>query len=188
VRRRFDIGKVLASWGNADVVESFGGGLFAEVLVRAEDVDDDETVEAGLRLLEGVLEAVPERDWELDVDGREVSEPLLAVEAMNVRETGPTVPLAPRADPGDGQLEVVRIRPSDREPLLDYIAARLRGESPEAPPLPSVRGSRLTARPPTDCPLRVDDKLWPDEPQAWDAEPVVASMGERAVNVLIPAE
>jgi hypothetical protein len=80
----------------------------------------DDKLELGLRLLEDVLQSSPALEWELEIDGIEVSESLLGVEAMNIRETGPNVPLAPEADPGDGQLDVVRIRSADRGPLLAY--------------------------------------------------------------------
>jgi diacylglycerol kinase (ATP) len=187
LRRRFDIGEASAAWGTAAVVESLGGGVFADVLARAEEIDDDDSgVELGLRLLEDVVRAAPELDWGLEVDGRDVSEPLLAVEAMNVRETGPNVLLAPDADPGDRRFDVVRVRPSDRSPLLDYVSARLRGESPEVLQLPTLRGTQVAIQPPAGSPLRVDDQLWPSEPAQQNGEGVATTAGRTAVNVLLP--
>jgi diacylglycerol kinase family enzyme len=185
-RFRYDVGVAAAAWGNAYVVESFGGGLFAEMLSRAEEVDgEDDKLDLGLRLMEEVLQSFPALEWELTVDGIERSGAFLAVEAMNIRETGPNVPLAPQADPGDGRLDVVEIRPEDRGPLLAYIGSRLRGERTQGPPLTVLRGRRLEARPPVNCPLRVDDQRLPAEAHARDS--VVATTGTTAVTVVLPS-
>jgi diacylglycerol kinase family enzyme len=54
-RRWFDVGSLSSAGGAASFVESAGGGVFAEMLVRAESVDADPGGEAklelGLRLL-----------------------------------------------------------------------------------------------------------------------------------------
>jgi diacylglycerol kinase family enzyme len=80
-----------------------------------------------------------------------VSEELLGLEAMNVRELGPNLPLAPDADPGDGLLDVVLVRSHDRDALAAYVAARLRGEHLPSPAL-GVRHA-------TACDSRNDD-VW----------------------------
>jgi diacylglycerol kinase (ATP) len=190
VRLPYHLGEASAPWGQTYVVESFGAGLFAEVLRRADDDVEGagDKLELGLQVLGEVLEESPVFECELDVDGNGASGELLAAEAMNIRETGPNVPLARGADPADGLLDVVLIRPEDRAPLLDYIHARLRGEQPEAPQLTVLRGSRVTVNAPPDCPLRVDDELWPADPSARTADPVEVTMGAVAVNVVVPAE
>jgi diacylglycerol kinase (ATP) len=87
----------------ASFVESTGGGIFAEVLARAKRTRGDpgaqDKVELGLRLLREVVKEAPSCRWELELDGVDLSGDLLAIEAMNVRETGPNVLLAPDADP-----------------------------------------------------------------------------------------
>jgi diacylglycerol kinase family enzyme len=87
-------------------VETVGGGLFAELLARAEERDEDpggeEDVVRGLQMLRRIVTDAKAFRWAINVDGDELSRDLLAVEVMNVAETGPNVPLSPRAEPRDG--------------------------------------------------------------------------------------
>jgi diacylglycerol kinase (ATP) len=187
-RMRYDLGEATAPWGISRFVESVGGGVFADVIARAAEADTEEgdKVEIGLRLLADVVRDAPARDWELEVDGVDVSGSYLAVEAMNIGLTGPNVPLAPEADPGDGKLDVVRIRPDDRAALLAYVEARLRGERPEARPLSVLLGSRISMQPPAGCLLRADDELWPEEGSPSGGDRVLVETGELAVSLLLP--
>jgi diacylglycerol kinase (ATP) len=189
-RRRYDLVEASAPWGRTLLVESFGGGLFADVLARAEEVDtnDADKVEVGLQVLEGVLLDLPALDWEVEVDGIDASGSYLAVETMNIGQTGANIPLAPQADPGDGRLDLVQIRPEDRVPLLDYVRARLRGEGPEAPPLRVLLGSRVSLRPPVGCRLRVDDELWPEDGAVPGGDRLTVATGNLAVRLLVPAQ
>jgi diacylglycerol kinase (ATP) len=100
-RRPYDIWGVEPALVQPRFVESMGGGIFADVLVRAKSIDDDsiDKVELGLRLLGDAIEAAREQPWELTLDGAEVTERLLALEVMNIRELGPNIPVAPAADP-----------------------------------------------------------------------------------------
>jgi diacylglycerol kinase family enzyme len=187
-RRRFEVGEAAAPWGTTPFVESFGGGLFAEVLLRAEDVEQQsDKVDLGLRLVEDSLRDLPALEWELEADGVDASGAYLAIEAMNIRETGPNIPLAPDADPGDGVLDVALIRPEDRKPLLGYIQSRLGGGRQEPPRFDVVRAGRLNARPPAGCALRVDDELWPDDgASVWRTAEVLVRTGDLAVDVIVP--
>lgn len=156
-RRPYDLGRVELPDGVTAFVESTGGGLFAEVLARAKRVDKEgrDKVELGLELLRELVEEEPSRHWELELDGIDVSGDLIAVEAMNVRETGPNVLLAPDADPGDGLLDFVLVRDDDRAALVAYIDARLASRPIGTPRLSTRRGRRLVLRPPEECALRV---------------------------------
>jgi diacylglycerol kinase family enzyme len=165
--RRFDLWSVRSTWGSSCCIEAAGGGLFADVLARAEEIPDDPTgdakVELGLRLLSDVLARVPTLEWKLEIDGARRNEALLGLEAMNVREIGSNLPLAPEADSGDGLLDLVFVRPEDRGTIEEYLDARLEGASPPSPPLERVRGSHLVLEPPRVSRLHVDDLL-----PAWD--------------------
>jgi diacylglycerol kinase (ATP) len=190
-RRPYDLGRLESSSGQERFVESIGAGIFAEVLARAkrrdDDVDGDEKVELGLRLLRGVVEEAPARRFEVVLDGVDVSADLLAIEAMNVRETGPNVPLAPNADPGDGLLDLVVIGEADREELVAYLDARLEERSQDAPRLDVRRGQRLSLRPPEDCPLRVDDEVLAEDARREGIEAASATADASRLFVLVPA-
>jgi diacylglycerol kinase (ATP) len=185
-RRPYDLGRVELPGGVAVFVESTGGGIFAEVLARAkrarDDRDERDKVDLGLRLLREVAEEAPSLRWELELDGVDVSTDLVAIEAMNVRETGPNVLLAPDADPSDGQLDFVFVKDEDRSAFLAYVDARLRNRPIGTPRLPARRGQELVLRPPDECALRVDDELLTRDPAR-----ARASVDPGRVIVFVPA-
>jgi diacylglycerol kinase (ATP) len=158
-----DLGRLTSAAGNELFVESAGGGVFGEVLVRAEADDQkrqgEEKIEFGLRALaEIVREAEPFR-WGIRADGTDRSAELLGVAAMNVRELGPNAPVAPDADPGDGLLELTLIAPSQRSDFLEYLEARLAGRAAELPRFDVSRARLIELEPPQGVPLHVDDEL-----------------------------
>jgi diacylglycerol kinase (ATP) len=191
--RRFDVCEARAEWGSTLFVESVGGGLFGEVLRRAEgveetdavDVDGDEKVELGVELLREVVEGLEPQRWEIEVDGEDASGDLLAVEVMNIDQLGPNLPLAPDADPGDGFLDLVCIHEQDRAGLLGYLSARLRNLEPDPPELLCRRGRRIALVPPTPVVLHTDDRFWPDPPEGRVAGTAVAQCAHE-LSVLVP--
>jgi diacylglycerol kinase (ATP) len=185
--RPFDVGAVRAGSAATRFVETMGGGVFADVLARADQIDADPDgeakVEFGLRLLREAIEEAPPLPWEIAAGEADLGGEFIAVEAMNTRETGPNVLLAPEADPGDGRLDLVRIRAADRVTLAAYVDARLAGR-PAAPlELPAKPVAQLRVRPPRTCQLRVDDELWAREDEAGDGALVMAC---DRLDVLVP--
>lgn len=187
--RPYDLGRVELSGGVTAFVESTGGGIFAHVLARAERVDKQgrDKVEHGLRLLRETVEDEPARPWKLELDGHELSGDLLAVEAMNVRETGPNVLLAPDADPGDGLLDLVLVRAEDRPALVAYLEGRIENRPTPMPRLPTQRGRELVMRPPEGGALRVDDELLAENPEHEDIDAARAGIDPARLTVLVPA-
>jgi diacylglycerol kinase family enzyme len=191
-RRRFDVAYATAPWGEDLFVESMGGGIFGDVLTRAENVDagrkpdGEEKVDLGLELLRDAVESARPRHWEVTVDGSDLSGEFLAVEVTNIRELGPNLPIAPGADAGDGLLDVVLVGAEDRPLLASYLDERLRDLEPPAPRLPVRTGARVVLRPPDDCPLHVDDELWPQDPDARGDATAVATVGT-VLTLLVPS-
>jgi diacylglycerol kinase (ATP) len=191
--RRFDVGEGSARWGRADFVESLGGGLVGRVLDRAEriedvdgvDVEGEEKVDFGLELLRDAVDGMSARRWHVEIDGEDLSGEYLAVEAMNIGEIGPNLPLAPAADPGDGLLDIVLVGPDDRASLVDYLSERLRELDPDPPPLDARRGERIVIGPPGDVRLHLDDRLWPEESEGRLPGEVVVTV-TRSFPVLVP--
>jgi diacylglycerol kinase (ATP) len=175
----FDVCEVGEPWQR--FVESAGGGLLAELFARADEESGDK-VEHGLEVLRNVLAEAPVAHWDLDLDGTNVSRELLGVAAMNVREIGPEIMLAPAANPCDGLLDVVLLTEEDREPLRAYVEERLGGRTAATPPLASRRGRELTVQPPRGTALHVDDEPWPGDENGR----IVVRAGELQVNVLVP--
>jgi diacylglycerol kinase (ATP) len=189
--RRFDIGEATAAWGGTLFVESIGGGIFGEVLSRAEgvetagvEVEGDEKIELGVEMLREVIENIPAREWRVEVDRDDLSGELLAVEAMNIGQMGPNLPLALQADPGDGLLDVVLIRDEDRSNLVAYLSARMRELDPGLPGLRRTRGERVVLGPPEELRLHVDDRFWPEHDGQREGT-VIVTCGP-ALTVLVP--
>jgi diacylglycerol kinase family enzyme len=184
--RPCDIGSLGAGRGQQLFVESAGGGLFADLLIRAEDdkadSDPDDKIELGLEVLLATAGEAKARPWRVRLDGDELAEDLVGVEVMNVREAGPRLPLAPEADPGDGLLDVVLIRAAGAEALAAYAQARLR-ESPAEPPRFEVRrGREVVVHPPRDWPLHYDDEVLAER----NADRAVVRCAGR-LQVLVPS-
>lgn len=191
-RRRFDLGRATAPWGQKLFVESVGGGFFAAVLERAEDieraagdVDGEEKVDFGLELMRDVVENASPGRWHVEVDGDDLSGDLLAVEVMNTGELGPNFALVPDADPGDGMLDVVSVGEDERAALLAYFSERLRELDPPAPEVPSRRARRVVLRPPAGARLHLDDSLWPEDESDLREGDVVVEVGP-SLTVLAP--
>ena len=161
--RPFDVGTITSPAGEEHFVESAGGGLFAAAIAAGHDhVEETSTLVGGetdraMHLLRELLADAESATWRVDVDGRDLSGDYLAVEVMNIRFIGPSVPLAPSAEPGDGLLDVVLVREADRQPLLDYLDRRVEDASAVAPDLVTQRGRRVRLEPDEGVPLHVDD-------------------------------
>jgi diacylglycerol kinase family enzyme len=181
---RYDLGEATARGERELFVECMGAGLFGALLDRAEGLDaepqGDDKVALSLRLLAQLADEAEPLAFAVALDSLDLSGEYLAVEAMNARELGPNVPLAPAADSSDGKLDVVLVAPGERSALAGYVAARLEGGEPEPPALTVRRGRRLRLEASGDCHLHVDDDLWPDGCTAVEA--TVAA----AVTVLGP--
>jgi diacylglycerol kinase family enzyme len=172
-----DVGSVSFAGEKEAFVESVGGGLFAEVIERAKATDDDDKIELGLRLLNDVVRDARAVRWRVEADGADLSGAFLAAEAMNVRETGPNIPIAPNADPGDGQFELVLIRPEDRSAFASYVDARV----VEAPQFEAHPARRLVFEPLQECPVHLDGDLVSEA----DAGTFTVGVGSQ-VQVLVP--
>lgn len=170
-RRRLDIGAAQGPWGVARFVEAAGLGLVAALLRGAEydfaherlatgqTIRDTQKVEHGATLLRRAMEQMRGRPRRVVADGVDLSDDYLLVAALNVGQIGPRVALAPHADPGDGELDLVLIREDDRSALGSYLEALADGQRAELH-VPVRRVRRLEVGWPTEG-GHLDDELWP---------------------------
>jgi diacylglycerol kinase (ATP) len=162
-RVAFDLG--LVSWNGKDCsfVESAGFGIFADVLVRADEVEDepggDEKIEVGLRFLREAAEEAGVFSCQVLVDGADLSGEYIAVEATNVGLVSVNVPVAPDARPDDGLVDLVLLKAADRARLAEYASARLDDRRPPALDFEVHRARRIELRVPPDWPFHLDDEL-----------------------------
>jgi diacylglycerol kinase (ATP) len=199
-RRRLAVGTVATRWGSTRFVESVGVGVFTELVTRGDSEVNDSTtdltghaIDRALLLLQRIVAERAPGFRRLDLDGSDLSGEYLLVEVMNMPLVGPNIPLAPGADYGDEQLELVTVTEREREVLAEYIRARLSGGA--APPeLTLRRGTRVTMRA-SPGELHVDDKAWhPEQPSgegapgpSLDEGEVTIALEETGVEVLVGA-
>jgi diacylglycerol kinase family enzyme len=194
--RPLDIGCARGPWGERRFVESAGGGVFAELIARgSEEVEGASLIvgretDRALDLLRGLVETATPQRWELEVDGQDHSGDYIGVEVLNIRFTGPNVPLAPSADVGDGFFDVVALGPSEQSRLIQYIDERI-GMASAGPLDFLVRQARhVLLVPPPGASLHVDDVEWlPDDDDRTDGRrrPIELEMQPGAASVLTKA-
>lgn len=168
----FDIGVVSAQDGERRFVEAAGGGIFAAAMAEGKQAIDNATAIVGNEIDRAIVfimrlfETAAAEPWRVTIDGKDFSGDYLTVEAMNIRYSGPSIPLAPDADPTDGQLDVVLVEDRHREGLLLYLQQRLAHQAVSQPKV-TVRSGRHVRLAPTQSPMRIDDSHI-EEIGEWD--------------------
>jgi diacylglycerol kinase (ATP) len=169
-RVRLDVGIVSGPWGQRYFVEGLGAGLFAELLVRSEEKEQErvkekkskgpaKVVDGALRRLKEAAETAEPVEIAAQLDGVDISGRYLLFEAVNLPFIGPNLYIAPDTRAGDGQLEVVLVPESQRARLVRYLD-HWHENRERLSLLPSRRGKHLQIEW-TGFALHIDDKLRP---------------------------
>lgn len=178
-----DIGSVKGPWGTTRFLEAFGVGVFAELLLTAakgKKPEGADNLRKGRALFQQALKDAKPIDIEVIIDGRSVRGDFLGVEAMNTPFTGPGLPLAEKADVGDGKLDAILIEVDQRKALIEWLEAPL-----DAPPPITSRKGRKIELVWADAPNRVDDRAYDNEDKKLAAE---IACEEDQAHVLIPVK
>ena len=164
--RRLDVGRATAPWGTACFIESAGTGFFGSLLRRVSDESTRATeqgtspVAQAARNFLRALDAYRPTYHHVLADGEDLSGKYLQVEVMNIRSIGPRMVLAPDADPGDGELDLLLLRDSDRRALSEYLAAVADGAA--AAPRFETRRVRQVSVVWDPADGHLDDEPWPE--------------------------
>lgn len=132
--KKFDVGVINGLGEPRFFLESFGYGLFPRLMTemkkrKKNGIDDTrERITAALEILLELVDSGVTRECDLEIDGKDHSGEFLLMEVMNTRSIGPNLTLAPGANPGDGQLEVVVIREEQRQQLRRYVDEKKEGK------------------------------------------------------------
>jgi len=121
-RRRLDIGTAHGPWGDRAFVEGIGFGAFAESLRMVTECQEagKECPTGTDALRTAVRESAP-LPLEIEVDGKPLPDGLLMLEVMNIELTGPRLPFAPHAQPGDGMLHISWLPASRRAAMVRWL-------------------------------------------------------------------
>jgi diacylglycerol kinase family enzyme len=189
----FDIGEATAPWGKERFIEGVGAGLIGDLISREEEVAAEgkllgRATDRALHLTCELVRDLKARRWQIRADGEDLSGDYIAVEVLNIRFVGPNLPLAPRAFPGDGLLDVVLVRKDDREALIEYLENRLRLASGQLPKLKCARAKRIEMLAPAGIRWHLDDKNWPKDGPSDEKAEVSVECLEGAVTFVAAAE
>jgi diacylglycerol kinase family enzyme len=163
--RPFDIWSVRSEEGETTFVESVGGGFLGQPIATAEELHPPTLILGGaidraLYLLRQAISEAQEQEWEIELDGEDLSGHYIGVEAMNNRSVGPNLPMAPDADLGDGQIDLVLVSGDDRDELRQRLDSVATAQTPRPLRLPVRRGRSLRLVTPADIPCHLDGDPW----------------------------
>lgn len=146
--KKFDVGRIYGIKKSKFFLESFGVGLFPELMHRMEKQGNGEkesvqkSLQTALEVLRDLVEDARARFCRINLDGVVHKGNYLMVEIMNTVSIGPKLNLAPLADPSDGEFEVVMVSESEREKFIAYIDRLIQGQE-EAPFFNIVKAKKL---------------------------------------------
>jgi diacylglycerol kinase family enzyme len=155
--RRFDIGRADGLEDRVRFVEAFGLGVIPRLLQYAAKKGDKqpegaENLRKGRAALRNVLKSSKPTYIKHKIDDASYDCDVLGVEVLNIPYTGPGLPLALSANPGDGLFEVICIEPGQRDAFSEWLDAPQK----RPPPVTSRLGSEIEIGW-RDMSARVDD-------------------------------
>ncbi len=174
-RVKFDVGLARGPWGDMPFFEAVGVGLFPRMISHHESnmhqgvpdaVDRHGGMRGGIHLLRQVLKELRGRGFALELDGTQLSGKYLLLQAMNINSIGPSLELAPGAEPGDGFLDVVIVREEERHDLRRHLAGNS-GKKDRA--IFNVHRARKMQLRCAAGEIHFDDEVWPklkEQPRA----------------------
>jgi diacylglycerol kinase family enzyme len=159
----YDVGRVSGMKKEHIFLESFGYGVFPELMRRMkeiperEDATPEENLKTALEVLHDIILTTPATAFNITIDGMKHSDNYLMAEVMNSSSIGPNLKLNPASDPGDGLFEVILVPESQREEFAGYVSTKINGI--ERPFMPvTIKGKNITVEAGAGN-LHVDDEL-----------------------------
>jgi diacylglycerol kinase (ATP) len=135
--KKFDVGRVYGIKKTKFFLEGIGYGVFPRLMKEMETLEKKSNprkqMKTALEVLHDIILTSKARYCKVEIDGADHSGQFLLAEVMNTQSIGPNLNLAPFADPGDGELEVVLISERQRQDFADYVHNKINGK--ESPPI-----------------------------------------------------
>jgi diacylglycerol kinase (ATP) len=143
--------------------EGFGVGLMAALIKRrakGKKADGADDIRRGRRALSEVTREAALLDLEVNIDGEPWKSDLISIDVLNIPFTGPALPLAHNADPGDTLLDVIGFESDKRDKLIEWINS----PQEDLPPATALRGEQIEIRW-RDADSRLSDELVKAKPE-----------------------
>jgi diacylglycerol kinase (ATP) len=163
--------------------EGFGVGLMAALIKRrakGKKADGADDIRRGRRALSEVAGGAERLDLEVNIDGKPFKSDLISVDVLNIPFTGPALPLAHNADPGDTLLDVIGFESDKRDKLIEWINS----PQQDLPPA-TVRCGELIEIRWRDADSRLDDEVANGKP---DWQEATIRCDPEPLHILVPAK
>jgi len=162
--RKLSQGICRAHWGEQNFIEGVGLGSLASATTPKSGGNKDKSTrihDGRVAFRDAVKQARPQRLY-VTVDGERIEDEVILIEILNIRQVGPRLRLAPKADAGDDVLDVAYVSTKHRQKLVDWLDALIAGELDDdtagPPPCANVSGKKITIAW-NGMDLRIDDKF-----------------------------
>ena len=148
--KKVDIGLVQNVPGVEFFLEGFGFGIFPYLMKEMKKAGEEyqspeQELKAGLEKLHKILLSYQPRQCQLAVDGTDHSGKFYMVEVMNIRSIGPNMELAPLADPGDGEFEIVLVPEAHKEKFFEFLLHKL-ANGEDSYQFHTLKGKKISIR------------------------------------------
>jgi diacylglycerol kinase (ATP) len=166
--KRIDLGLITSPAGHRFFVESAGVGLLPRFMNEMRNLQKKngsklrtiarDRLASAKKYLGAMAKETSQFESEVLLDGETMSGEFLLFEIANIGSIGPSLHLAPTADPSDGLLEVVWVRHEHRKEWLAYLK-HLRSDTKVSAPVEGRRCRQITFRL-AKVPLHIDGKVF----------------------------
>lgn len=147
--KKFDIARVEGAGKKLFFLEGLGFGVFPRLMKEMKDRsiksdDPEKELHTALTTLLEIVKRYKPRRCRIKLDEIEYVGNFLMVEVMNIRSVGPNLNIAPGADPGDGELDVILVTESQRRKLASYVRGRLKNGKKETFFYTALKAKKVT--------------------------------------------
>lgn len=147
--KKFDIGRIEELKNKNFFLEGFGYGVFPQLMKEmkkrgGKSDDREEELKTALTKLHEIVLSYKARSCKIIIDDTIYAGEFLLVEVMNTRSIGPNLNIAPTADPGDGEFDVIMVHKDERAVLADYVKRRLENGKDESVSFKSIKAKKIT--------------------------------------------
>lgn len=161
--KKFDVGRIHGIDEAHFFLESLGYGIFPRLIKemkKARNTEPDapeKKLKLALERLHEIILKYEPKPYSIQINEVDCSGKFLLVEIMNTPTIGPNLHLAPMANPGDGELEVVLISEDQRADFAAYVQRLLAGD--KKPPMFNILKAKKLKIECDANKLHVDDEL-----------------------------
>ena len=174
-RRKCDVIRVRHKGGVLHYINLFSLGFVADVTVfRNRHFGGLGQTGYVLGVLAKVAQLQPQT-FPMDIDENAANDPVTFISINNSRYTGGKMMMAPDADPGDGKVDLITVKPMNRRSLVRAFPKIFKGSHVNLPQVKTTRVKKIDFHLDSEVDVMVDGeaiRIWPESlevlPQAFE--------------------